>query len=118
MRLFQLYGLYPSYKPRLRELRRGLTSHAQLRDALLSDRYAAIHLLAPVLAGEPNAFVTAGNDEDLQRAWAVENGMRASADLEEILLCQLENHRTEVFYNLDPMRFGDSFLRRLPGSVR
>src|SRR5690242_13553709 len=26
--------------------------------------------------------------------------------------------RTDVLYNIDPMRFGSAFLRRLPGSVK
>jgi hypothetical protein len=33
-------------------------------------------------------------------------------------MAQIEEHRTEVFYNLDPMRYGSAFVRRLPGCVR
>ena len=37
---------------------------------------------------------------------------------ENILLAQIEHHRTEVFYNLDPVRYPSSFVRKLPGSVK
>jgi hypothetical protein len=36
----------------------------------------------------------------------------------DILLAQIEHHRSEVFYNLDPMRFASAFVRKLPGCVR
>ncbi|MDN4986755.1 glycosyltransferase [Bradyrhizobium sp. WYCCWR 13022] len=36
----------------------------------------------------------------------------------EILLAQIEEHKAEVFYNLDPMLYGSDFVRRLPGCVR
>lgn len=82
------------------------------------DRYGAVHYLEPVLNGEENAFVTNGDDELLQRTWAREKGMSPNASLEDILLAQIEAHHTEVFYNLDPMRYGSHFVRKLPGSVR
>jgi len=44
--------------------------------------------------------------------------MTAKAGLAEILLAQIEDHRTEGFYNLDPMRYGSDFVRRLPGCVK
>jgi hypothetical protein len=72
----------------------------------------------PVLESHPDAFFTNGDDEVLQRAWAKENGLPHSASLDAILLTQIEAHRTEVFYNLDPMRYGSEFVRRLPGCVR
>lgn len=82
------------------------------------DRWGAIHMLKPVLDGDPDAFLTSGDDEQLQRAWAKEQGLPEQLSLDEILLCQIEAHRTEVFYNLDPMRYGDDFLARLPGCVK
>lgn len=84
----------------------------------LADRYAAAHFLKPVLDGEPEAFFTNGNDEVLQKAWARENGLPAKSTPHDILLAQIEHHRTEVFYNLDPVRFDDRFVVRLPGSVK
>jgi len=54
----------------------------------------------------------------LQGQWARENGLRSDASLESILLAQIEHHRAEVFYNLDPVRYSSAFIRKLPGSVR
>lgn len=86
--------------------------------AFLDSRYGAAHFLAPVLRGEESAFFTNGDDELLQRAWARESGMSPKSTLADILLAQIESHRTEVFYNLDPMRYGSDFVRRLPGCVK
>lgn len=118
MRLFQNSGLYPGYLPRLAELTHRCSTFAQARDAFLADRFGASHLLQPVLDGDAQAFFTNGDHESLQRQWSAEHGMPASTGLEEILLAQIENHRTEVFYNLDPMRYGSSFVRRLPATVK
>ena len=46
-----------------------------------------------------------------------EQGLQTNS-LEQILLSQIEHHRTEVFYNLDPMRYGSSFVTKLPGCVK
>jgi hypothetical protein len=118
VRLFQNFGLYPSYRPRLARLTAGLESFAAARDAFLADRYGASHLLKPVLDGDPAAFFTNGDDESLQRLWAKEQGMPGEPALDAILLAQIEHHRTEVFYNLDPMRYGSDFVRRLPACVK
>ena len=71
-----------------------------------------------MLNDDPNAFFTNGDDNILQRQWGRENGMRDEPSLEDILLAQIEHHRTEVFYNLDPVRYPSSFVRKLPGCVR
>ncbi len=118
MRLFQNSGLYPAYFPRLRALTKGFTRFEDLRQVFLDDRYGACHFLKPVLESDPDAFFTNGDDEELQRAWASEQGMSPQAGLPEILLAQIEHHRTEVFYNLDPIRYGSDFVRRLPGCVK
>ncbi|MDJ0661312.1 MAG: glycosyltransferase [Crocosphaera sp.] len=84
----------------------------------VADRYGAAHILKPVLESNPKAFLTNGDDEAAQRLWAKENGIQEGQSLESILLAQIEEHRTEVFYNLDPMRYGSGFIRRLPGCVK
>jgi hypothetical protein len=66
----------------------------------------------------PESFFTNGDDETLQRFWATEHGLPSSVPLVTILLAQIEQHRTEVFYNLDPMRYGSDFIRKLPGCVK
>ncbi len=118
MRIFQNSGLYPAYRARLAVLTRGCTSFAATRDAFLSDRFGAPHFLLPVLQGQPDAFFANGDDPNLQTLWAREQGMGANTPLSEILLAQIEQHRTEVFYNLDPMRYGSDFVRRLPACVK
>lgn len=118
MRLFQNGGLYPSYVPRLNTLARGASTFAARRRVFLDDRFGALHFLKPVLDDDVEAFFTNGDDEILQRQWARENGLRADATLEGILLAQIESHRAEVFYNLDPVRYPSAFLRKLPGCVR
>ena len=118
MRLFQNSGIYPAYLPRLRELTYNCTSFETQVAAFLADRYGAAHFLQPVLERDPSAFFTNGDDEVLQRQWARENGLPANAAIETILLAQIEHHRAEVFYNLDPMRYGSDFVRKLPGCVR
>lgn len=118
MRLFQNYGLYPAYLARLNRLALQARKFDERKRLFLADRYGASHFLVPVLDGEPSAFFTNGDDEVLQRAWAKESGLGATVPLQEILLAQIEAHRTEVFYNVDPMRYSSAFLKRLPGTVR
>ena len=118
MRLFQNSALAPSYLARLNQLVPKASGFEQRRRIFLDDRFGALHFLQPVLDGDADAFFTNGNDEILQRQWGRENGMRAETSLEDILLAQIEHHRTEVFYNLDPVRYPSRFIRKLPGCVR
>lgn len=118
MRLFQNSGVYRSYRPRLSALTRHCRSFEEAIRAFLNDRFANAHLLKPVLDGDPLTFFTNADDERTQRFWAAEQGMANDASLDSILLAQIEHHRTEVFYNLDPMHYGDSFIERLPGCVK
>src|ERR1700729_2280902 len=103
MRFFQNSSLYPSYLARLDQLAPATLSFEERRRIFLNDRYGALHFLQPVLNDDPDAFFTNGDDEILQRQWARGNGMRNKESLENILLAQIEHHRTEVFYNLDPV---------------
>ena len=118
MRLFQNSGLYPAYLLKMQTLTSGLHRFAECRAAFLADRYGACHFLEPVLDGSSDAFFTNGDDAGIQKLWATEQGMSPQAELTEILLAQIEHHRTEVFYNLDPMRYSSEFVRRLPGCVK
>jgi hypothetical protein len=118
MRLFQNSGVPGSF---LSHHRVELQSAVTFKDRVarfLNQRYGALHFLAPVLDGEESAFFTNGDDEILQRMWARQMGMSRRASLNEILLAQMEFHRAEVFYNLDPIRYNSEFARRLPGCVR
>jgi hypothetical protein len=118
MRIFQNSGLYPTYQERLRHLRWGKNSFSEWISIFLADRYGAAHYLKPVLEGDPEAFFTNGDDKPAQQLWAQENGLAYGTSLEDILLAQIEHHRTEVFYNLDPLRFSSDFVRKLPGCVQ
>src|SRR4051794_5430738 len=118
MRVFQNCGLTPSYLARLDRLAPEGLSFQERRNTFLDDRFGALHLLQPVLAGDASAFLTCANDGRLQGRWAREHGVRLGATPEDILLARIEHHRTEVLYNLDPVAFPSSFVRRLPGCVR
>jgi hypothetical protein len=118
MRLFQVSSVYRSYLPRAEKLVRGVGGYKAQIARLLADRYGAVHLLQPIRDGDPDGFFTYSNDTGLQRAWADEQGMASGASPADILLAQIEHHRTEVFYNQDPTAFGNAFLKRLPGSVK
>jgi len=117
MRLFQNSGVYPSYLSHFNHFAKGLNTFEERLDAFIADRFGALHFLEPVLDRSGDAFFTNADDEILQRFWARENGIH-NASFEEILLAQIEHHRTEVFYNLDPVRFPSAFVRKLPGCVR
>lgn len=118
MRLFQNSGLYPSYTPRLRQLSKHAGSFAQQIGVFLDDRFGAPHFLQPVLQRQPEAFFTNGDDSVTQRQWAIERGIAGEPSLESILLAQIEDHGTDVFYNMDPMRYSSDFVRKLPGCVK
>lgn len=118
MRLFQNCGISPAYRARLATLVDSRSSFSGQQEVFLADRYGAAHLLQPVYEADGSAFFTNGDDDILQRAWASENSLPATASLADILLAQIEHHRTEVFYNLDPTRYDGAFVRRLPGHVK
>lgn len=118
MRLFQNVTVYRSYVPRLRALTGAQAAFSAKLAAFIDDRFGAAHLLQPVLARDPDAFLAIGNDPELQGAWAVENGLKRETATEDVLLAQIEHHRSEVFYTTDPIRFPDAFVRRLPGCVK
>lgn len=118
MRLFQNSGVYASYLTNFNRIHGVQSTFDERKAAFLKDRYNASHFLKPILDGDISAFFTNGDDKILQLAWAREHGMASSTNLEDILLAQIEDHRTEVFYNLDPMRYGSDFIARLPGSVK
>ena len=117
MRLFQNSGIHSSYLQRLNQSSPRGSGFAARRRQLLDDRFGALHFLKPVLDGDCEAFFTNGDDRILQQAWAREHGVRGG-NLADILLAQIEDHRTEIFYNTDPTRYDSSFVRRLPGCVR
>jgi Glycosyl transferases group 1 len=117
MRLFQNMGLSRAYMQRFAKINLA-TNFIGQRDVLLHDCYGASHVLLPVTQRDENAFFTSGDVEKIQKAWASENGLAKKTPLADILLAQIEHHRTEVFYNLDPGRYDGAFVRRLPAHVK
>ncbi|MGH8611986.1 MAG: glycosyltransferase family protein [Gammaproteobacteria bacterium] len=77
-----------------------------------------VHVLEPILEGRAGAFLACSVDRELQRAWAIENGLPAKTDPDDVLLAQIEHARAEVFYTQSPHKYGPAFLHRLPGCVR
>jgi hypothetical protein len=115
MRLFQNNGLSRGFRAHRAD--EPYRSFAGGRSQFLDTRFTASHILLPVLSENPDAFYTNGDDDRLQMLWAQEQGLNTD-DLERILLAQIEHHRTEIFYNLDPIRYGSAFVRKLPGCVK
>jgi hypothetical protein len=119
MRVFQNSSVsYPAAAAMLARLMADKPTFAGKIAAFHQDGFDASHTLAPVLTGVGHAFYTHGDNAALQRTWAEENGLPAATGLEDILLAQIEQHRTEVFYNLDIVTYDSRFLKRLPGSVK
>lgn len=118
MRVFQNIGVYGAYRPRLSQLMAPYADFTAKAGALIDDGFGGVHTLKPAIDRDPDFFYTAGDFEPLQQQWAREQGVAEGTDLADILLMQIEHHRTEVLYNLDPVRYGDAFLTRLPGSVK
>lgn len=119
MRLFQSAGFSQHYLTyfNLRYPVSKDTSFDRRKHALLHDRYDATHILKPVYDKDPDCFFTACDDPVLQMAWGRENGLRTS-NLADILLAQIEEFRPDVLYQLDPILFPSSFVRRLPVCVK
>jgi Glycosyl transferases group 1 len=118
VRLFQNSRYYPSLRPRVRELtKKGATFASQI-DAFLNFRESAAHILLPVDQRAEWAFFTNGDDRDVQKVWAREHGLSPRASLSDILKAQIEEHRADVFYNLDATGWGADFIKNLPGCVK
>lgn len=119
MRLFQSAGFSQRYLMGF-NLKNPVSEYASFderKHALLQDRYDATHILKPVYDRDPDCFFTVCDDPILQLLWARENGLAAS-DLTDILLAQIEAFKPDVLYQLDPILFPSSFVRRLPGCVK
>jgi hypothetical protein len=102
----------------LRKLTRGRPTFAGKIDTFLKFREGGCHVLLPVDQRADWAFYTNGDDEDLQRAWACERGLSPRTSLADILRTQLEEHRADVFYNLDATGWASDFVSNLPGCVK
>jgi hypothetical protein len=118
VRLFQNTRYYPSLRPRIHELTKDRSTFAGKIDAFLKFRESAAHILLPVEQRKEWAFFANGDDEAIQRVWAREHGLSRRASLSDILKAQIEEHRADVFYNLDATGWGTDFIKNLPGCVK
>ncbi len=120
MKVFQSAGFGPHYLTafNFRNPASTYASFDERRHTLLNDRYEATHILKPVYDKAPNCFFTVGDDPILQMLWARENGLGSRNSLTDVLLAQIESFQPDVLYQLDPIQFPSSFVRRLPGCVR
>ena len=120
MRVFQLITFGQSYlrpfEQRTPQADRG--SYASLLSELLDDRYCNAHVLLPVLEREERACFVVADSALLQNTWQAEHGVKNRATTEQIVLSQIEEHRSEVFYNISPLLFDSRFVRRLPACVK
>jgi hypothetical protein len=118
VRLFQNCRYYPSARPRYRELAKGRTTFAGHITAFLEFRQNATHILSPIQERAEWAFFTNGDDVEVQRLWAKEQGLPARVSMGDILKAQIEHHRADVFYNMDTTGWKSEFIRSLPGCVK
>lgn len=119
MRVFQFGTGYPQYYadferrfPAARE-----ATFAERLELLRHDRSLGVHLLAPIDRRDPSAAFTFANDDVLQRAWAKERSFVPKHAV-DVLLAQIEEHRSEVVYSLNPVQFPSEFVKRLPACVK
>jgi hypothetical protein len=118
VRLFQNSRYYPSLRSRIRELSKSCSTFASQINAFLNFRESAAHILLPVDQRAEWAFFTNGDDREVQRTWAREHGLSSRASLSSILKAQIEEHRADVFYNVDATGWGGDFINNLPGCVK
>jgi glycosyltransferase involved in cell wall biosynthesis len=118
VRLFQNSRYYSSLRPKIRELTKNCSTFAGQISAFLNFRESAAHILLPVDEGAEWAFFTNGDDGDVQGVWARERGLSSRVSLSEILKAQIEEHRADVFYNLDVTGWRTDFIKSLPGCVK
>jgi Glycosyl transferases group 1 len=118
VRLFQNSRYYPSLRSRVRELGKNQATFAGKIRTFLDFRESAAHILLPIDEGAEWAFFTNGDDPGPQKLWARERGLPLRASLGEILKAQIEEHRADVFYNVDATGWGGDFIKNLPGCVK
>jgi hypothetical protein len=118
VRLFQNCRYYRSLRPKFRELAKAHPTFAGRIAAYLAFRSNGIHVLLPVDQKADWAFFTYGDDSELQKLWAREHGLPATASLEDILKAQIEHHHADVVYNMDTTGWKSEFIRSLPGCVK
>ena len=119
MRLLIVESFYGNYLEKFYQKRPWLDSATSLecQAFLLEDRFDAPHIFEPVYNHDPDVRFVVFNDERCQRKWAVVNGLR-TVNLEDILVAQIEEHRSEVVYWLAPQLRSRNLNDFLKGRVK
>jgi len=105
-------------RPRYRELAKGQTTFAGHIGVFLDFRQNAMHILSPIQQRAEWAFFTNGDDVEVQKLWAREQGLPARTSIGDILKAQIEHHRADVLYNMDATGWNSEFIRSLPGCLK
>ena len=117
MRVFQVGNIYASHLDRMKPTLDNLVGYEETHAAILGD-VAHAQLLSP--AADEAGSITLCFPQYLRglRQWAREKGLSEKTEEDDILLAQVEEHRTEVFYSINATRHSAAFLKRMPGTVR
>ncbi|MHA3842289.1 glycosyltransferase family protein [Sphingomonas aestuarii] len=118
MRILQNINFYSSNAKIFSQSASSGIGYIEQKRSIIESLLLGSHILEPVLDCDESTFLSAGNLLAFQKQWAREHGWNNPKSESEILLAQLESHRSEVFYNLDPVRFDDNFIAKLPGCVK
>ncbi|PXX97661.1 glycosyltransferase family protein [Halomonas sp. LBP4] len=117
LRVFQVGNIYGAHLARLKCRLDSLEQFEAVHKTILNDIPQTL-LLAPAIEGSSEYFLCFPQYERGLRLWAREQGMPEKVSSEDILLAQIEHHRSEVFYTINASRHSKAFLQRMPGSVR
>ncbi|MFG6500823.1 glycosyltransferase [Sulfitobacter sp. 1A15106] len=117
MRVFQVGNIYPAHLDQLQPRLANCENEDATNAVILSDVPQA-QLLAICISKNPDGRLSFPQYEKGLRHWASDNGLSSDTTLDEILLAQIENHRSEVFYSVNSARHSETFMRRMPGCVR
>jgi Glycosyl transferases group 1 len=118
MRIFHLNNLSSGCHHRFNTLNPRIESYAEGIERFLEFGHEIVHILKPGINRDPSFFISLGNCDSLQKLWATEHGRSTRTPSIELILNQIEHHGADIVYSFDPTRYGNAFVRRLPGCVK
>lgn len=117
MRVFQVGNIYPAHLDHLQPRLSRSANEDDTNAVILTDVPKA-QLLAICISNNPNGRLCFPQYEQGLRNWASDNGLSYDTTPDDILLAQIEDHRSEVFYSVNSTRHSEAFMRQMPGCVR
>jgi hypothetical protein len=118
MKIFQnACQLVPGYVSELSRFIRPEDSYKEALDKFIDDKYGINHMLGPVIKQSDEIFYTNLNCKLLQHKWS-KNKDSYLLNLKKIAYHQMEEHKSEIFYDLNPFIDSKNFLKKMPGSVK